>query len=242
MSGIVLVLWTVLVRPSLARFGGVDHVVAVPNRSRRRPIRTSAPTSVGAVSDRPGDDVPTDPWGNPLPEDQRPAHAHPPHGPDDGRPGAYPPGADQPGYAQPDHGQPGYGQPGYGQPGAYPQQGWGPQAWTPQGYSQSQWPGQPRNEGMAIGALVCGILATLCGVLGCLGIVIGPVAIVLGVVARRRIRESGGLTRGDGMAVAGLVLGIIGTVASAGWIIAFIASPELRERLEELTSTTTTLP
>lgn len=95
---------------------------------------------------------------------------------------------------------------------------------------------------MAVGALVCGILATLCGILGCLGIVLGPVAIVLGVVARRRIRESGGLTRGDGMAVAGLVLGIIGTVASAGWIIALIASPELRERLEELTSTTTTLP
>jgi hypothetical protein len=95
---------------------------------------------------------------------------------------------------------------------------------------------------MAIGALVCGILSALCGVIGCFGLVVGPVAIVLGVVARRRIRESGGMTKGDGLALAGLVLGIIGTVASVGWIIAFATIPELRERLEELTSTTTTRP
>jgi hypothetical protein len=36
------------------------------------------------------------------------------------------------------------------------------------------------------------------------------------------------------------VLGIIGTVASVGWLIAFATIPELRDRLEELTSTTTT--
>jgi hypothetical protein len=95
---------------------------------------------------------------------------------------------------------------------------------------------------MAIGALVCGIIGTLCGLIGCFGLVIGPVAIVLGIVARRRIRESGGLTKGDGLALAGFILGIVGTVASLGWVIAFATIPELRERLEELTSTTTTLP
>jgi hypothetical protein len=95
---------------------------------------------------------------------------------------------------------------------------------------------------MAIGALVCGILSGLCGLLGCLGLAIGPIAIVLGVVARRRIRESQGMTKGDGLALAGLVLGIVGTVLSIGWIIAILAVPEFRERLEELTSTTTTEP
>jgi hypothetical protein len=95
---------------------------------------------------------------------------------------------------------------------------------------------------MAIGALVCGIVGSLCGVIGCFGLIVGPVAIVLGLVARRRIRDAGGMTKGDGLALAGLILGVIGTVLSVGWLVAFAVSPELRERLEELTSTTTTLP
>ena len=95
-----------------------------------------------------------------------------------------------------------------------------PQGYPP-GYAQPGWGPPPKTEGMAIGALVCGILGTLCGVIGCFGLLIGPVGIVLGVVARRRIRESGGMTKGEGLALAGLVLGIIGTVASVGWLIAF---------------------
>jgi hypothetical protein len=168
------------------------------------------------VSDAPDDQAPTDPWGNPLPPDQRPP-------------------AEQPGWAQPQ--QPGYAQPDPAQPppGAYT-----PQGWMPQGYDSPQYAGMPKTEGMATGALVCGILSALCGVIGFCGIVIGPIAIILGIVARRRIRESGGLTKGDGLALAGLVLGIIGTVASVGWIIAFATVPELRERLEDLMSTTTT--
>ena len=187
------------------------------------------------MTDTPDEQVPTDPWGNPLPPDQRP-----PAPTGDPTAGGYAqPGAEQPGWAHPGPGeQPGYGQPGPEHaPGAYT-----PQGWMPQGYGAPQWAGQPKTEGMAIGALVCGILSALCGVIGCFGLVVGPIAIVLGVVSRRRIRESGGLTKGDGLALAGLVLGIIGTVASVGWIIAFATWPELRERLEELTSTTTTMP
>lgn len=110
----------------------------------------------------------------------------------------------------------------------------------PPGYGQPPWVAQPKTEGMAIGALVCGILGTLCGVIGCFGLIIGPVGIVLGFVARNRIRESVGMTKGEGLALAGLVLGIIGTVASVGWLIAFATIPELRQRIEDLTSTTTT--
>jgi ABC-type Fe3+ transport system permease subunit len=93
---------------------------------------------------------------------------------------------------------------------------------------------------MATGALVCGILSALCGVIGFCGVLVGPVAIVLGVVSRRRIRESQGTTKGEGFALAGLVLGIIGTVVSIGWIIAFATVPELQDRLDEIVNTTTT--
>jgi len=50
---------------------------------------------------------------------------------------------------------------------------------------------------MAIAALVCGILG------------VSAVAIILGFVARSQIRRSGGVERGGGMALAGIVLGFV---------------------------------
>jgi hypothetical protein len=66
--------------------------------------------------------------------------------------------------------------------------------------------GPPPTNGLAIASLVCGI-----GQLVAL-FPAGIAAIVLGHMARRRIRETG--EQGDGMAVAGLVLGYIGTAAA----------------------------
>jgi hypothetical protein len=212
---------------------GTSRIIRTAHRQRRcvdhrddHRLRRLVSTS---VSDTPDDQAPTDPWGNPLPPDQWPEHTPPPP-----TPPTPPAGSEQAGWAQPDYGQ-------------YPQQNWSPQGYAPPGHplSYGSAPGYgqpPKTEGMAIGALVCGILGTLCGVIGCFGLLIGPVGIVLGVVARRRIRESGGMTKGEGLALAGLVLGIIGTVASVGWLIAFATVPELRDRLNELTSTTTTRP
>ena len=54
-----------------------------------------------------------------------------------------------------------------------------------------------RTSGMAIAALVCGILG------------VSAVAIILGFVARSQIRRSGGVERGGGMALAGIVLGFV---------------------------------
>ncbi|GAB4027168.1 hypothetical protein GCM10028773_57800 [Spirosoma koreense] len=65
-------------------------------------------------------------------------------------------------------------------------------------------PGQ--TSGLAIAALVCGILSFFL-----LGIVLGPLAIIFGGVALSKIRKEPGL-KGRGMAVAGLVLGIVATV------------------------------
>jgi hypothetical protein len=63
---------------------------------------------------------------------------------------------------------------------------------------------QPPTNGMAIASLACGIGQVVGGPFA------GIAAIILGHMARRRIRETG--EQGDGMAVAGLVLGYIGTV------------------------------
>jgi hypothetical protein len=110
-------------------------------------------------------------------------------------------------------------------------QGWGHGApWAP-----------PRNDGLAIGALVCGILAGLCGLAGIAGMVLGPVAIGLGVASRRRISRAGGALRGDGLALTGLVLGVIGTAISVFWLVVLIANPDLLQQLmDRLTTTTTT--
>jgi hypothetical protein len=63
-------------------------------------------------------------------------------------------------------------------------------------------------NGMAVAALICGIGQLM------LGFPAGIAAIVLGHKARRRIRQTG--ERGDGMALAGLILGYIGT---AGFVL-----------------------
>jgi hypothetical protein len=57
----------------------------------------------------------------------------------------------------------------------------------------------------------------------------GPVAIVLGRQARRRADESGGLVGGRGMATAGYILGIIGTVVlvlGIAWMIYVLSQGE----------------
>ena len=49
----------------------------------------------------------------------------------------------------------------------------------------------------------------------------GIPAIVLGHIARRQIRQTG--EAGDGMALAGLILGYVGLILGIGGIIAIIA-------------------
>jgi hypothetical protein len=76
-------------------------------------------------------------------------------------------------------------------------------------------PAVPPTNGLAVGALVCGIVEFFT-----LGLAAIP-AVILGHVARSQIRRTG--ERGDGMAIAGLVLGYL---AIGGWalIILLIAA------------------
>lgn len=154
-----------------------------------------------------------------------------PGGPSDPGPGA---GAD-PGQVPPaGYGQappPGYGQapptgygqappPGYGQvPPVYgqtPEHGFGPPPGY--GYPQQAYGYQPR--GVTSTKAVLGLVFGITSILFCyVGLIIGPVAIVLSVMARNEIDGAPhGAVEGRGMAIAGLVTGIIGTLIWAAII------------------------
>jgi hypothetical protein len=88
--------------------------------------------------------------------------------------------------------------PNYGQMppgGGYPQ---------PAGYGMAPVP--PRTSGAAIGSLVCGLL-------GCIPFVTSLVAVILGFVGLRATSRPG--VSGRGLAIAGLILGLLGIL---GWV------------------------
>ncbi len=103
-------------------------------------------------------------------------------------------------------------------------------------------PQQPQNnngKGMAIAALVLGIVAAaICwfGWSSILGLVLGIVAIVLAVKARNALKGADGA----GLATAGLVLGIIGVVLSGiaviCWICALAAVGAIANQLGDLSN------
>ncbi len=105
----------------------------------------------------------------------------------------------------------------YPPPGGYEQNpaGLGP------GYGQGPGYGEPLRRprnGFGIAALVLGLLAlVLCWtIIG--GIVLGLLALVFGLLGRARVKR--GQATNGGLAVAGIVLGIIGLLISIG-IVAF---------------------
>jgi hypothetical protein len=110
--------------------------------------------------------------------------------------------------APPQYAPPQYGQvppPGYGPPPGYPPPGYG----AP-GYPPAAW-GRPTNT-MAILALV-------------MAFVFAPAGLILGIVARKQIRRTG--EDGDGLALAGIIVGGIVTaifvLLIVLWIVAFAA-------------------
>jgi Domain of unknown function (DUF4190) len=87
----------------------------------------------------------------------------------------------------------------------------------PDPYGQPRYPQRAgrRTNSLAIASLCCGIGQVLAGAIA------GIVAIVLGLVALRQIKETG--EDGRGMAVAGIVLGIVGIMLTALLVILLLA-------------------
>ena len=137
-------------------------------------------------------------------------------------------GASQPSYAQPVYDpnaqqqqpyaqqQPPYGQ----QQPPYAQQYQQPHG---QGYGPSP---QQASNGLGVAALVVGILALLAFWVPFLGVILGIVALVLGIIGRKRAKS--GEASNGGMALAGIITGIVGAVLSITYttilVVAFFVS------------------
>ncbi|WP_148575096.1 DUF4190 domain-containing protein [Nocardioides caldifontis] len=122
----------------------------------------------------------------------------PPPGPDEPQGGSTPP----PGQWGPPSYPPAPGQPGQPPYGGYPP---APPVYTP--------PPSPPSSGRATTSLVLGIASlVLCGLFT------GIPAIILGIKARREIRESDGRVGGDGLALGGIITGVIGTLV---WLVVY---------------------
>jgi hypothetical protein len=74
------------------------------------------------------------------------------------------------------------------------------------------------NDSQATLALVLGIISVFCCA------ILGPVALFIGNSSRQRINASGGTLGGGGLATAGMILGIIGTVVLVFGVISVIVA------------------
>src|SRR5207237_10539463 len=83
-----------------------------------------------------------------------------------------------------------------------------------------------RAAGLAIAALVIGIVSIVCSMV-CFGTTLGPTAAIMGFISRQRIATSGGMMGGGMLALVGLILGVVGFVASVGWFFFVIVSGAL---------------
>lgn len=115
--------------------------------------------------------------------------------------------------------------PAYGQVPPLPQ----PPQVPPPGYGYS-YPPVPPSDGQAIAAMVLGIIALVGMCAYGFTLLLAPVALFLGRSSMKRIDAAQGQLGGRGLAQAGFIMGIIGTVLLAlsilavGAFIAFLAS------------------
>ncbi len=107
--------------------------------------------------------------------------------------------------------------------GPYPQQpppappGYPP--YPPPQMPQAMFVPPPQNDGKAIASLVLGILS----IVGCFGALAGIPAIILGFMSRRDIARSGGTMGGDGLALGGIITGILSTLLTVVTVIFYVA-------------------
>lgn len=91
-------------------------------------------------------------------------------------------------------------------PGGYPPGGFPPQGYAPAG------PGSPFGAAPPRGSNVPAVLSLILGILGCIPLA-APLAVILGVIG---IGKSASARKGKGMAIAGLLLGLVFTAIYVG--------------------------
>ncbi|MCH9642111.1 MAG: DUF4190 domain-containing protein [Actinomycetia bacterium] len=166
---------------------------------------TTPPTTPPATPPATGYDAPayTPTAGYPPPGDFAPPGYPPP-------PAGYPP-------PYPDPGSPPYPDPGYGAQSYPPPYGTYPPPAS--GYPGAEYGyGAPVQQGtntMAIASLVASIVGVCCGI----GSIIG---IVLGILALNQIKQT--RQAGHGLAVAGIIVGVVTMLISLAWTISAFAS------------------
>ncbi|MGI9023083.1 MAG: DUF4190 domain-containing protein [Acidimicrobiales bacterium] len=177
-----------------------------------------APSDGWTVADLPAPPPPPAPAGpTESPPDAPPPDAPPP-------PGA-PPSAPPPPPAPPPPSGPPSPPPGGYQAPPPPPPGWAPPGTAP------QWgpPAAPRNEGMAIAAFILGLVSIPLLVL----VIPAVLAIVLGAIALRRIKKNPG-RKGRGLAITGIVLGIVMTLAGVALDVGIVLFLRDTSTYEEL--------
>jgi hypothetical protein len=132
-----------------------------------------------------------------------------------------PPSSDQPSYesnpyGQPTYGQPTYGQAPYGQPTGQPGYGYG---YPPPPYQP--YPQPAPGNGLGIAGFVVALIGTVFFWIPIFGFVLGAVGLILSVTGMQQGKRTGA---SSGLAIAGLVLGILATIGGLTVTIAVLAS------------------
>lgn len=78
-------------------------------------------------------------------------------------------------------------------------------------------PGGAPSQGLAIGALVCGILSCLC----CFSIITGPAGLIMGFMAKKKAEEDPAHYTGRGLALGGMITGALGFVGGVAFLILY---------------------
>jgi hypothetical protein len=84
--------------------------------------------------------------------------------------------------------------------------------------------GLPKGEKPPAGPAA--VLSLVCGILLCLGPLTGLTAIVAGLVARGQAQRKPDSVGGKGMALAGLLLGVLNLFLSAGLLVYYLSASE----------------
>jgi Domain of unknown function (DUF4190) len=171
-------------------------------------------------------DPPVPPQSQDTPENSTPAGQTPPGSapqPAPGAPPSYPPPSYPPpsyppsSYPPPSYPPPSYPPQAYPTPGTYP-----PGTYPPGSYPPPPYPGYPGplptgpRNGLGTGALIASILSLPAAFTVFGGFILAIAGIVLGVMGYNRARR-GEATNG-GMAIASIVLGVLGIILSAALI------------------------